>query len=107
MITTNTLQFLWIISFIFQCINIIERLDRIGGLRKEEFIILKALILANSFTINSSLNDEDKSKEDCEKEEIVDKTESDSIYKIEQFRESLMNSLYDCILVTRYGTLWH
>ena len=74
-----------------------------GGLRKEEFIILKALILANSFTINSTLNDEEKPKEDPEKEEIVHKTESDSIYKIEQFRESLINSLHDCIVVTRYG----
>ena len=74
-----------------------------GGLRKEEFIILKALILANSCTINSTLNDEEKPKEDPEKEEIVHKTESDSIYKIEQFRESLINSLHDCIVVTRYG----
>ena len=90
-------------SFIFQCINVIERLDRIGGLRKEEFIILKALILANSFTINSTLNDEEKPKEDCKNEDIADKTETDSICKIEQFRESLLNSLHDCIVVTRYG----
>ena len=72
-----------------------------GGLRKEEFIILKALILANSFTINSTLNSEDKPKENLEKHAEVHKSHFDSSEKIEHFRESLLTSLHDCVAVTR------
>ena len=73
-----------------------------GGLRKEEFILLKALILANSFTINLTTNNECEPKEDIGKGEASDKTPTDSAEKIEHFRESLLSSLYDCIAVTRY-----
>ena len=72
-----------------------------GGLRKEEFILLKALILANSFTVNSTSNSEYKTKEDIGKVEVDVKAHSDSAEKIEHFRESLLSSLYDCIAVTR------
>ena len=73
-----------------------------GGLRKEEFILLKALILANSFTFNSTSSGENKPKDDLQKGESDDKVQADSAEKIEHFRESLISSLHDCMAVTRY-----
>lgn len=73
-----------------------------GGLRKEEFILLKALVLANSFTINSTSSSENKPKDDLQKDEGDDKVQADSEEKIEHFRESLLSSLHDCMAVTRY-----
>ena len=82
--------------------NIVDRLKRMGGLRKEEFILLKALILANSFTINSTPCSENKPKDDIEKDDAAEKIQADSTDKIEHFRESLLSSLHDCMAVTRY-----
>ena len=82
--------------------NIVDRLKRMGGLRKEEFILLKALILANSFTINSTPCSENKQKDDIEKDDAAEKIQADSADKIEHFRESLLSSLHDCMAVTRY-----
>ena len=81
----------------------VKRLERIGGLRKEEFILLKALVLANSLTINASLHkDENRIKEGVEEETSLDEDQSESINKIEKLKESLLCSLYDCMAITRY-----
>ena len=82
--------------------NMVERLERIGGLRKEEFILLKALILSNSLTLNSSSpkNGNRRDKE-AEQEASVDENESECISRIENLRESLLSSLHDCVAVIR------
>ena len=81
----------------------VEKLERIGGLRKEEFILLKALVLANSSTIDLSVTKNRKrTKEVVDEETSVDEDRSESCHKIDNLRESLLSSLSDCVAVTRY-----
>jgi hypothetical protein len=80
----------------------VEKLERIGGLRKEEFILLKALVLANSTTIDLSVPKNGNRAKD--EETSVHKDHCESSHQIDNLRESLLNSLSDCVAVTRYVT---
>jgi len=81
----------------------VEKLERIGGLRKEEFILLKALVLANSSTIDLSVpKNGNQSEELVDEETSVDENHCESAQKIDNLRESLLRSLSDCVAVTRY-----
>jgi hypothetical protein len=85
------------------CISIIDRLQRIGGLQKEEFILLKALILSNSLTINSHSPENQGAGNEANMNEqitLMDK-KRDLREKTENLRASLLSSLSDCIAVTR------
>lgn len=67
------------ILFVFQqCIQIVERLQRLG-LTREEYYVLKALILANS------------------------DARSDEPQALYRFRDSILNSLSDCMATVRPG----
>ena len=74
-----------------------------GGLQKEEFILLKALILSNSLTINSHSPENQGTGNEANMNEqitLIDK-KRDLREKTENLRESLLSSLSDCIAVTR------
>lgn len=65
--------------FLFkQCIQIVERIQRLG-LTREEYYVLKALILANS------------------------DARSDEPQALYRFRDSILNSLSDCVAAVRPG----
>lgn len=64
--------------FYFQCVQIVERIQRLG-LTREEYYILKALILANS---------------------DVRLDEPQALYR---FRDSILYSLSDCVAAVRPG----
>lgn len=64
--------------FIKQCIQIVERIQRLG-LTREEYYVLKALILANS------------------------DARSDEPQALYRFRDSILNSLSDCVAAVRPG----
>ena len=68
------------VLFVFfeQCIQIVERLQRLG-LTREEYYVLKALILANS------------------------DARSDEPQALYRFRDSILNSLSDCMAAVRPG----
>jgi len=85
------------------CISIIDKLQRMGGLQKEEFILLKALILSNSLTIDSHSPENQGTGNEANMNEqitLIDK-KRDLREKTENLRESLLSSLSDCIAVTR------
>lgn len=65
-------------NFFTQCIQIVERLQRLG-LTREEYYVLKALILANS------------------------DARSDEPQALYRFRDSILNSLSDCMAAVRPG----
>ena len=81
----------------------VERLERLGGLQREEFILLKALLLSNSLTINSSSppKNGNRREKDIKQEGSADENQSDCIRRIENLRESLLSSLHDCVAVIR------
>ena len=82
--------------------NMVERLRRLGGLRKEEYILLKALILSNSLTINSSSSTNGNQKEDdTDQDESADQNKLKCVRRIESLKESLLSSLYDCVTAIR------
>lgn len=64
--------------FYQKCMLIVERLERLGVTR-EEFLIMKGLVLANS---------------DCQFEDFS---------PVKQLRDSLLSSLFDCMAVLRSG----
>lgn len=64
--------------FYQKCMLIVERLERLGVTR-EEFLIMKGLVLANS---------------DCQLEDFD---------PVKQLRDSLLSSLFDCMAVIRSG----
>ncbi|XP_025156369.1 steroid hormone receptor ERR1 isoform X3 [Harpegnathos saltator] len=66
------------LSFFKQCIQIVERIQRLG-LTREEYYMLKALILANS------------------------DARSDEPQALYRFRDTILNSLSDCVAVVRPG----
>lgn len=67
-----------VVCFFEQCIQIVERLQRLG-LTREEYYVLKALILANS------------------------DARSDEPQALYRFRDSILNSLSDCMAAVRPG----
>lgn len=71
-------SFLSYCFFFEQCIQIVERIQRLG-LTREEYYVLKALILANS------------------------DARSDEPQALYRFRDSILNSLSDCVAAVRPG----
>ena len=79
--------------------NMVERLRRLGGLRKEEYILLKALILSNSLTIRSSSSNIITLLEEENNDRVTSNEQCDKIGTIQTLRESLLSSLHDCVAV--------
>ena len=80
----------------------VEKLEKMGGLRKEEFILLKALVLANSSTVDlSNAKYGHQTKEGLHVETSVPEDQVDSALQIDNLRDSLLRSLSDCVAVTR------
>lgn len=62
--------------FILQCLQVIERLERLS-IAKEEYYLLKALVLANS---------------DVRLDELV---------SLKKFRDNILSALGECVFVIR------
>lgn len=67
----------FVINFLFQCVHVIERLERLS-IAKEEYYLIKALVLANS------------------------DVRLDDFCSLKKFRDSILAALTDCVSVIRY-----
>lgn len=75
--TNGVIQSSVMLGLWLQCIHIIDRIEDVH-IAKEEYYLLKALVLANS---------------DVRLDEVV---------APKKFRESILSALTDCVSVTRY-----
>ena len=65
----------------FQCLLILDRSDRLG-IRREEYILLKAIIVSN-----------------CD-------VQLDEVASLRKLRDDLLASLHDCVAVIRYDMIY-
>ena len=77
----------------------INRLERLGGLRQEEFLLLKAVILSNSLTLHSSSSNIITLLEEENNDLVTSNEQCDKRGTIQTLRESLLSSLHDCVAV--------
>ena len=70
-----------IFFFLFQCLLILDRSDRLG-IRREEYILLKAIIVSN-----------------CD-------VQLDEVASLRKLRDDLLASLHDCVAVIRYDIIY-
>ena len=77
----KVLAYLMVFFFLFQCLLILDRSDRLG-IRREEFILLKAIIVSN-----------------CD-------VQLDEVASLRKLRDDLLASLHDCVAVIRYDIVY-
>ena len=65
-----------------QCFEVMSRAKALDGIRVEEYMLLKAVILANSAAPSASITDE----------------------KHDKLKSDILGSFHDCVAATRYNT---
>ena len=87
-----------------QCVRVTDRLSRVG-VRREEFLLLKAIVIANFDAVSSSSSSSTSCSPSSDASGAADSSSSSSTISTNKplwkLRESLLSALYDCVAVIR------